>query len=142
MESNMAPGMGQLHCLRETSHVGMGPETPGAGQGQDKGRAGQGCQPASRTFSFVEEGAGGAVKTLKAAGVDAHRLLLLPRLAVLGTRGHGDLEGGGHETLSPLPLTPRDSPPSPASRMLRGGKPGPCLQGGEGVLGSIRTGPL
>lgn len=77
------------------------------------GKAGQGCQPASRTCSFVEEGAREAVKTLKAAGVDAHRLLLLPGLAVLGTRGHGDLAGGGHETLSPLSPRSEELPTLP-----------------------------
>lgn len=79
------------------------------------GKAGQGCGSASPTCSSVEEGARKAVKTLKAAGMDAHRLLLLPRAAVLGTHGHRDLEGKVQETWSPT------------SRMLRGRKPGPCL---------------
>lgn len=89
-----------LHCLRETSETlqrGRGLETPGAGAGA-RAKAGQGAGlRASCTCSFVEEGAREAVKTLEAAGVDAHSLLPLPRLAVLGTRGHGDLGWGGHE---------------------------------------------
>lgn len=109
----MAPGIGHLHGLRETNQMGRDP--------WGRTRAGQGCQPANRTFSFVEEGAREAIKTLKAAGMDAHRLLLLPRLAVLGTRGHGDLEGGRHDIKPSFPSL------SPTGRMLRGEKPGPWL---------------
>lgn len=81
----------------------MLPKGKGPGQGVGRAGAGPGCTPASRTCSFIEEGAREAVNTLKAAGVEAHGLLLLPRLTVLGTHGHRDLEEGGHESLSPLP---------------------------------------
>lgn len=56
---------------------------------------GPGCRSASPTCSSVEEGARKAVKTLEAAGMDAYGLLPLPRMAVFGTHGHWDLEGGG-----------------------------------------------
>lgn len=94
MESNMVPG---LWTLRE-----IVPKGKGLGDPWGRARVGQGCVPASRTCSCIEEGARQAVKTLKAAGVNAHGLLLLPRLTVFGTRGHRDLEERGHESLSPL----------------------------------------
>lgn len=93
--SNMVPGLRTLASGRP-QRCCQGVRVLG------RAGAGQGCGPASRTCRFIEEGARGAVKTLKAAGVEAHGLLLLPRLTVPGTRGHRDLEEGGHESLSPL----------------------------------------
>lgn len=98
--------------------MGETPETLLSEQGRAEGGE-QGCGSASPTCSSVEEGARKAVNTLEAAGVDAHRLLPLARMAVLGTHGHGDLEGGGQEPLRPT------------SRMLWGGKPGPRLGWGR-----------
>lgn len=78
------------------------PKGKGSGDPWGRARAGQGYVPASRTCSCIEEGTRQAVKTLKAAGVNAHGLLLLPRLTVFGTHGHRDLEEGGREFLNPL----------------------------------------
>lgn len=44
---------------------------------------------------MVEVGARRTVQAFKAAGVEAHGLLHLSRLAALGTHGYRDLEGEG-----------------------------------------------
>lgn len=96
----------------------------------------QACGPMNHTCSSVEEGAREAVNILEAARVDASWLLLLPRMAVLGTHRHSDLEGGEQKTLSPLshslgaPLPSLTHPQQDA----QGRGTGFCL-GGGGVLG-------